>query len=421
MTMRRYRTRRLGLLTLVVITGAAVGFGPAYADGDGDARDRKHRVDAEVRDVRTDLDASLVRLAAAETAYARAEAEAPAARVALDTARERVAHARVEAGEHARLVERADAAVVTAEAELRDVVASTQAVREAVGRLVARAYRNGDMAQLSLVLRAQTPAEFLSRLQSYRVVLRDDQETLARLERTRDAMDVRRDELDRRRAEAHTRHRDADRRLAEVSALERTANEAAAKVESLAAQRRDALVTARAEKAADQQRYDTTRAEQRRLTELVNRANAPVRADAAPARAPAAREDGALSYPARGPVSSRFGMRHHPILEYTKLHTGTDFAVPEGTSVSAARAGTVVSTGYNAAYGYRVVVSHGRVGGVALTTTYNHLSRITVREGQRVTRGDRVGRSGNTGWSTGAHLHFEVLVNGEFVDPQAWL
>lgn len=416
--MRRYRTRRLGLLTLVVITGAAVGFVPAYADGDDDARARKQRADTEVREVRTDLDASLVRLAAAETAFAQAEAQAPAARVALDAARERVDHARAEAGEHARLVERADAAVVTAEAELRDVVASTQAVRDAVGRLVARAYRNGDMARLSLILRAQTPAEFLSRLQSYRVVLRDDQETLARLERTRDAMDARRDELARRRAEAHTRHRDADRRLAAVLALERAANEAAAKVESLAAQRRAALVTAQQEKAADQQRYDTTRVEQRRLTELVNRLNAPVHADAAPA---AAREGGALSYPARGSISSQFGMRHHPILDYTKLHTGTDFAIPEGTSVAAARAGTVVSTGYNSAYGYRVVVSHGGVGGVALTTTYNHLSRITVREGQHVTRGERVGRSGNTGWSTGAHLHFEVLVNGDFVDPQAWL
>ncbi|MYW00117.1 M23 family metallopeptidase, partial [Streptomyces sp. SID3343] len=212
----------------------------------------------------------------------------------------------------------------------------------------------------------------------------------------------------------------AAKHLTDVAALERAAADAAARVEALTAQRQAALVTAREEKAADEQRYEAIRTEQKRLTELVNRLNAPARSGDSRASGSGSK-GGALSYPVRGAISSGFGMRYHPILEHTKLHTGTDFAVPEDTSVGAAREGTVVQTGYSSAYGYRVVLSHGRVGGVALTTTYNHLSKITVREGQRVGRGSQVGRSGNTGWSTGAHLHFEVLVDGEFTDPTLWL
>ncbi|MFF7250391.1 M23 family metallopeptidase [Embleya sp. NPDC008237] len=415
--MRRIRTRRLGLSALVVITAAAVGFVPAHADGDAPAR--KQRADVAAKDMRADLDASLARLARAETAYAEAVAAQPGAQAALDAARAQVAQARARTAELGHGVDLAEAAVRTAEAELHDVAASTQAVRDDVTRLVGRAYRNGGMAQLSMILRAQTPAELLSSLQGYRQMLQADHETIARLERTRDAIDVRRAELERRREEARVRHAEAGRHLAELVALEKTAADAAAKVTALAAQREAALATAREEKAADQQRYEATRIEQKRLTELVNRRNAPARAAGRPAAS--SKQGGALSYPVRGPVSSGFGMRYHPVLEYTKLHTGTDFAVPEGTSVGAARAGTVVQTGYNAAYGYRVVLSHGRVGGVALTTTYNHLSRITVREGQRLSRGEQVGRSGNTGWSTGAHLHFEVLVDGDFVDPALWL
>ncbi|MET7302021.1 M23 family metallopeptidase [Embleya sp. NPDC005575] len=414
--MRRIQTRRLGFSALVVIT-AAVGLVPAYADG-GDARARKQRADASAKDMRADLDASAARLAAAERAYTEAEAAGPGARAALDAARARVAQAQARTADLSHGAELADAAVGTAETELRDVVAATQAVRDDMTRLVGQAYRHGGMAQLSIILRAQTPAELLSSLQGYRQMLQADRETIERLERTRDAIDVRRAELERRREEARARHAEAGRHLAEVVALEKAAADAAAKVAALAAQREAALRTAREEKAADQQRYAAIRIEQKRLSELVNRRNAPVGSAGRPA---SSTQGGALSYPVRASVSSGFGMRYHPVLEYTKLHTGTDFAVPEGTSVVAAREGTVVQTGYNAAYGYRVVLSHGRVGGVALTTTYNHLSRITVREGQRVSRGGPIGRSGNTGWSTGAHLHFEVLVDGDFVDPALWL
>ncbi|WP_373304366.1 M23 family metallopeptidase [Streptomyces anandii] len=101
-------------------------------------------------------------------------------------------------------------------------------------------------------------------------------------------------------------------------------------------------------------------------------------------------------------------------------HTGVDFEVPTGTSVRAVEAGRVVEAGWGGSYGYQVVIRHadGRY------TQYGHLSAISVRAGQTVTAGLRIGRSGATGNVTGPHLHFEVRTGPGFgtdVDPVAYL
>lgn len=98
-------------------------------------------------------------------------------------------------------------------------------------------------------------------------------------------------------------------------------------------------------------------------------------------------------------------------------HTGLDFAAPSGTPVQAAASGKVVSSGYAGAYGNRVVIQHGS----GVETTYNHLSSISVSPGQKVSTGQRIGRVGSTGNSTGPHLHFEVTKGGQFVNPASWL
>ena len=99
------------------------------------------------------------------------------------------------------------------------------------------------------------------------------------------------------------------------------------------------------------------------------------------------------------------------------VHTGLDFAAPSGTPVMAAASGTVVSTGYEGAYGNRVVIKHGN----GVMTTYNHLSSVSVSPGTKVSTGDQIGRVGTTGNTTGSHLHFEVTQNDRFVNPEAWL
>ncbi|MGW0661739.1 peptidoglycan DD-metalloendopeptidase family protein [Streptodolium elevatio] len=419
--MRPTHSRRLGLLALVAATAAAIGWGTAHADDD--PRDDKKRVDAQVRDVRADLDGSASRLAAAETAYAEANTRMPAAQAALAEARRKLDAARVQDTDTRRRLEIAVEDEARAQAQLRDIESAMTEMREELGRVARRAYQQGSLTQLSVIMKAETPAQLIGRLEGFRSVLRADEETLDRLGQVHRETDGQQKELARARDRVRSEQEAAAAQLAKVTALEKEAVAANAAVERLVEQRRGALATAQAEKAADQQRYQALVVEQRRLTELVNRFNAP-----SPSRAATGGvgglgrgQSGALSYPVDADVTSGFGMRFHPILEYVKLHSGTDFGAAEGTPVRAAREGTVIAAGYNPAYGYRVVVSHGRVGGVALTTTYNHLSRVDVAEGERLRRGGTVGLVGNTGYSTGAHLHFEVLVDGEFADPLTWL
>ncbi|WP_079194995.1 M23 family metallopeptidase [Streptomyces sp. CB02400] len=120
-------------------------------------------------------------------------------------------------------------------------------------------------------------------------------------------------------------------------------------------------------------------------------------------------------------VTSPFGSRAHPLTGVTKLHTGVDFGAPQGAQVSASWEGRVEFAGLTSAYGYRVVIDHGTVDGKRLETTYSHLSALQVTTGQSVTTGQPVGFVGSTGLSTGPHLHFEVLLDGQYTDPTAWL
>lgn len=113
-------------------------------------------------------------------------------------------------------------------------------------------------------------------------------------------------------------------------------------------------------------------------------------------------------------LSSGFGMRTHPILGFSRLHRGVDFAAPIGTPVLASAAGRVVRAGWGGGYGNTIDIDHGR----GIITRYAHLSRMDVRVGQQVGQGQRIGAVGSTGLSTGPHLHYEVIRDGMPVDPR---
>jgi murein DD-endopeptidase MepM/ murein hydrolase activator NlpD len=117
---------------------------------------------------------------------------------------------------------------------------------------------------------------------------------------------------------------------------------------------------------------------------------------------------------AGGRMSSGFGMRFHPILNFSRLHAGVDFAATTGTPVMASAAGRVLSAGWGGGYGNVVTIDHGR----GIATRYAHLSKVLARAGQQVAQGQVVGQVGSTGLSTGPHLHYEVWQNGRPVDPR---
>ncbi|MCC3144834.1 LysM peptidoglycan-binding domain-containing protein [Halanaerobium sp. Z-7514] len=128
-------------------------------------------------------------------------------------------------------------------------------------------------------------------------------------------------------------------------------------------------------------------------------------------------EKGSIIWPVRGRVTSEFGWRDHPVNNERSFHNGLDIAVPTGTDIKAAASGQVTHSGWMNGFGYTVVIDHGN----NIETLYGHNSRLLVSRGENVQQGQRIALSGNTGMSTGPHLHFGVLRNDEPLDPRKYL
>lgn len=129
-----------------------------------------------------------------------------------------------------------------------------------------------------------------------------------------------------------------------------------------------------------------------------------------------------VAIPSRNPLAmermtSSFGMRDHPILGGRRAHKGVDLAAPTGTPVYATADGTVSRASWFSGYGLYIALEHGG----DMQTRYGHMSRLNVAEGQHVHKGDVIGFVGSTGNSTGPHLHYEVRVDGEAVNPVPYM
>lgn len=123
-----------------------------------------------------------------------------------------------------------------------------------------------------------------------------------------------------------------------------------------------------------------------------------------------------------GSPTSPFGMRVHPITKVRKLHNGVDIGDKYGAAIRAASDGTVRAAGYSSSAGNRTEIYHGKVGSFSgVSTVYMHQSRIVVRAGQHVTKGQVIGYVGSTGSSTKPHLHFSVKQNGSYVNPVTFI
>lgn len=124
---------------------------------------------------------------------------------------------------------------------------------------------------------------------------------------------------------------------------------------------------------------------------------------------------GGLSRPTNGGMTSGFGMRRHPILGYRRMHGGIDFGGGYGAPIYAVTEGSVRSAGRSGGYGTQVRIAHPN----GLSSSYSHMSRLAVRSGQQVKRGQVIGYIGSTGLSTGPHLHYELFQSGRRVDPRS--
>ena len=309
-------------------------------------------------------------------------------------------------------------------ADARDALAEarhdTKDAKDRLADFVVASYEYGSpgLVSLGIVLHGGSPSEYGERISLADSVVDaqsgviDDLEANEKLSQAREAaVETLRDEVAKRRQEAREN-------LIRKRALEQQAEEQTQQVQALVAQRQAAEQQAEAAKQVDLQRIKTLEAKREqikdRLQRIAERQNGP--------GITVNNSGGWLSYPVTNPViTSPYGMRMHPILHVWKLHDGTDFGVDCGTPVYAAASGTVISAYYDDAYGNRLTINHGTVNGVALATSYNHLTSFAASVGEHVKRGELIAHSGTTGWSTGCHLHFMVYENGATVDPMSWL
>ena|GEM_PF-338067 len=162
----------------------------------------------------------------------------------------------------------------------------------------------------------------------------------------------------------------------------------------------------------------STSEELNRLTETIMQEGENLRAlDRLMARASKALAALPSRWPVRGSVNSEYGNRKSPWTDEREFHAGMDIGANRGTAVQAPAAGTVVFAGTAPEYGTTVIVDHGQ----DIKSLYGHLSQVSVKPGQKVERGMLIAYTGNTGRSSGPHLHYEILVKGRAVNPRAYL
>ena len=127
---------------------------------------------------------------------------------------------------------------------------------------------------------------------------------------------------------------------------------------------------------------------------------------------------GVMKWPTAGytRISSPFGYRIHPVYKVKKMHSGIDIDAPSGATIAAANSGKVILAGWNGGYGNCIIIDHGD----GIATLYGHQSKILVSVGDKVGKGDTIGKVGSTGVSTGPHLHFEVRKDGTAINPMPY-
>ena len=289
-----------------------------------------------------------------------------------------------------------------AQEELRIITARlvrTQRQLNRRGKLLSRRlvdiYQGDDIGYIDVLLRSRDMRTLASRGYYVRQIVSSDVALIKEIKRAREQI-----ERDKKAQAAEVRQ------ISELQAqLVEQRNSAAELTEDKAAQ----LDAIEHNRALYERMLAEATAESERIGTAIRRLQATPRGQIRYAR----RFTGGLALPVRGPITSRFGYRVHPITGVYSLHRGVDISCPSGTPVQAAADGEVILAGWMGAYGYAVVIDHG--GGVS--TLYGHNSKLLVGVGQQVKSGQVIARSGSTGWSTGPHVHFEKRVNGKPVSP----
>lgn len=266
--------------------------------------------------------------------------------------------------------------------------------RLALGKRARGIYESGQISHLELLFQSTDLSDFITRMEYFSTLVSNDRQLLTDIQSQKTQIEQKTLDLQRK--------RDLAEKIQNEAVL------ASKELENKKSQQREALdQSKKAQQAAYEEVY-RLEAESQAMTERIRKLQA--------SQSGKVTGNGSIStWPVPGyyEISSPFGWRTHPITRKQSMHTGTDIVAPTGTQIRAAESGVVLIAGWNTAYGNMIVIDHG--GGIS--TLYGHGSRLDVSEGQSVKADQVIGAVGSTGWSTGAHLHFEVRVSGNPTDP----
>ncbi|SDS18191.1 M23 family metallopeptidase [Jiangella sp. DSM 45060] len=461
-------------VTVIVVTVGLLCTGLSQAWATSDAERRLKDAQNSLEHAQDQLAHSTQALADATAAYQAATAQLPAAEATLagaqqglataehelEVARGEVAAARAADEAAAQKLADAEKKVKDQIAKIDDVTERIDGKRASISQVAVEAYTRGvgaDLASLTILMQADSMDALAARAAASTSVLtaentilgalKDDRAELANERVVLEDLEAAAEEA--RQLAAATlqateeREQAAEAARATAQAASDAAAAAKAEVDQLVSARDGARTAAQAAQAADQAQTAAWSAErdqieaeiaeiQRRQQEQAEQEQAEQEAEEDNGGSGGGGGGGGggnggggggggssvtLAFPTANPyVTSPYGMRVHPVTGVYKLHDGTDFRAYCGTPIRAAAAGTVEWAYYRGAYGNQVAVSHRR-----MVTTYSHLSRFAVSDGESVSQGEIIGYSGTTGSSTACHLHFMLYVGGERVNPMNYL
>lgn len=416
----RRRAAVASLASALTIGALAVPIANAV-DGDH-LEHRQKQAQGQVHAAGRDLEDASSRLRRTSAALEQAQSELRRAKRKLDGVRTELADARVRDRE---MQDELDAAVVRLGRAQDELIAGQGDLadqRQNVVDTVTSIYEQGPPQLLAFtsLVKAETPADLTRRIAFTDAVVGREDNSYDDLSAAEVLLKVRETSVSTARDDVAVRRQAAADHLTTVETLHQRTLDAKQSVRDLVDSSRDTRQAANAARKHDRRVLDRAKRQEDRIHDQI--VAAARRAKARNARGGYHGDaDGLLLPPVDGVVTSPFGYRIHPIFGYYGLHDGTDFGVSCGQGLRASASGTVVKEYYSSVFGNRLYLNLGQINGKNITVVYNHASGYRVGAGARVGRGDVVGYVGDTGWSTGCHLHFTVLENGAAVDPMGYL
>ena len=392
---------RLGLVLLAGLLLAAPAAGDVYS--------RKHSVDARLSRVHTRIAEAEQRASELSTDIDHVSSRIHALEGRVGDVSARLATLEDDLALHRRKLDRL---TVLFRIETKRYVYLRRQYGLALERLNARlveVYEHGDVEPVDVILGASSLSDLLDGLDYVDEVGAQDRRIATSVGRVKAAAREARERTRRIRAIVAAETRAVAARTEQVRAVR----------DQLVANRSE-LVAARSSKRISLEKVKASEREEVSEAQALEQVSASLGAEIQAAQAassyspPSSHSTPSASgfiWPVSGPVTSPFGMR------WGRMHTGIDIGVPYGTPIHAAASGRVIYAGWESGYGNFVIIDHGH----GLATAYGHQSRIAVSNGQSVTQGQVIGYVGCTGHCFGPHLHFEVRVNGQPVDPMGYL